>query len=88
VYIVTHFLPLGHFNLYNLNEGGIPRVNAPFLLFFILAMFVVEWWIMHPHRAPRAFSSPPARWFFFQACAYSIVFFGVFGHVDFIYFQF
>jgi D-alanyl-lipoteichoic acid acyltransferase DltB (MBOAT superfamily) len=87
-YIVTHLFPLGHFNSYTLAVGGIPRANTPFLLFFIVAMFVVEWWIMHPHRAPRFLSNTAARWCFFYACAYSIVFFGVFGHIDFIYFQF
>jgi D-alanyl-lipoteichoic acid acyltransferase DltB (MBOAT superfamily) len=87
-YIFTHLLPLGHFNSYTLSVGGIPRANTPFLLFFIVTMLVVEWWIMHPHRAPRLWSWSPARWCFFYACLYSIVFFGVFGHIDFIYFQF
>jgi len=88
VYIVTHLLPLGHFESYTLGVGGIPLANTPFLLFFIITMFVVEWWIMHPHRAPRLWCYSPARWCFFYACTYSIVFFGVFGHIDFIYFQF
>jgi D-alanyl-lipoteichoic acid acyltransferase DltB (MBOAT superfamily) len=88
VYIATHLFPLSHFNSYTVAIGGIPRANTPFLLFFIITMFVVEWWIMHPHHAPRFWSYPPARWCFFYACIYSIVFFGVFGHVDFIYFQF
>jgi D-alanyl-lipoteichoic acid acyltransferase DltB (MBOAT superfamily) len=88
VYIAAHLFPLTHFNSYTVAIGGIPRANIPFLLFFIVTMFVVEWWIMHPHQAPRFWSYPLARWCFLYACIYSIVFFGVFGHVDFIYFQF
>jgi D-alanyl-lipoteichoic acid acyltransferase DltB (MBOAT superfamily) len=87
-YIFTHLFPLTHFTAYAMKMGGIPRADQPFLLFFILAMFVVEWWIMHPHRAPRFWSYPPARWCFLYACIFSIISFGVFGHVDFIYFQF
>ena len=87
-YIASHLLPWRHFNSATLAVGGIPRANTPFLLFFIVVMFVVEWWVMHPHRAPRLWFSVPVRWCLFQACAYSVVFFGVFGHVDFIYFQF
>ncbi len=87
-YILTHLVPLAHFNSFTLAMGGIPRANTPFLLFFVGAMFAVEWWIMHPHRVPRIWSHPGVRWLCYYACVYSIVFFGVFGHTDFIYFQF
>ena len=87
-YVFTHFFPLGHFNSLSLALGGIPRANIPFILFFIVAMFVVEWWIMHPHRAPRLWENSGFRQLSYYACAFSIVFFGVFGHTDFIYFQF
>lgn len=87
-YIVSHLFPLGHFNSNTLAVGGIPRANTPFLAFFVCVMFLVEWWIMHPHRVPRVLRYSPVRWCFFHACAYSVVFFGVFGHIDFIYFQF
>jgi D-alanyl-lipoteichoic acid acyltransferase DltB (MBOAT superfamily) len=88
LYIVSHLLPINHFNSFTLSQAGIPRANTPFLLFFIFAMFAVEWWVMHPHRMPRIWSRAAVRWSCYYACAYSIVFFGVFGHVDFIYFQF
>jgi len=87
-YIATHLFPLTHLNAQMLDMWGISRSAIPFLLFFIMVMFVVEWWIMHPGRAPRIWSHSPARWCFFYACAYSIVCFGMFGHIDFIYFQF
>lgn len=87
-YIVTHLFPLTPLSSYTLKMGGITRSDTPFLLFFIVTMFVVEWWIMHPHRAPRFWSYSPARWCFFYACVFSVICFGVFGHIDFIYFQF
>lgn len=87
-YIFTHLLPLGHFDSFTLAAGGISRANIPFILFFIAAMFLVEWWMMCPEDAPRFVRSSSARWCFLYACAYSVVFFGVFNHVDFIYFQF
>lgn len=88
VYIFTHLLPLGHFDSFTLAAGGMPRANAPFILLFIAAMFLAEWWIMQRDSAPRFVQSSAARWCFLYACAYSVVFFGVFDHVDFIYFQF
>ncbi len=87
-YIFTHLLPIRHFDSLTLAKGGIPRANIPFLLLFIIIMFAIDWWIMHPHQAPRIWSRPRFRQVCYYACAYSIVFFGVFGHVDFIYFQF
>jgi D-alanyl-lipoteichoic acid acyltransferase DltB (MBOAT superfamily) len=87
-YIATHLFPFGRFNSFTLAMGAIPRANIPFLLIFIVAMFLVEWWMMHPHRAPLVWSRPSVRWACYYACAYAVVFFGVFGHTDFIYFQF
>jgi alginate O-acetyltransferase complex protein AlgI len=87
-YIVTHLLPLGHFDSTLLAAAGIPRANAPFLFAFIIVMFAVEWWMKHPHRAPHIWRCSPFRACCYYACAYTIVFFGVFGHTDFIYFQF
>ncbi|MGA9672209.1 MAG: MBOAT family O-acyltransferase [Terracidiphilus sp.] len=87
-YIVTHLLPLGRFEPTLLAAAGIPRANAPFLFAFVIVMFVVEWWMKHPSQAPSIWSYSPFRVCCKYACAYTIVFFGVFGHTDFIYFQF
>jgi D-alanyl-lipoteichoic acid acyltransferase DltB (MBOAT superfamily) len=87
-YVVTHLSLLPPFNSFTLALGGIPRANTPFLVLFIVTMFAVEWWIMHPHRTPGIWSCVPVRWACYYGCAFSIVFFGVFGHTDFIYFQF
>jgi D-alanyl-lipoteichoic acid acyltransferase DltB (MBOAT superfamily) len=88
-YIFTHFYPFGRIDSAILAAAGIPRANTPFLLGFIVVMFLVEWWIQHPHRAPGLWRfSSPFRACCYYGCVYSIVFFGVFGHTDFIYFQF
>jgi alginate O-acetyltransferase complex protein AlgI len=87
-YILTHFYPFGGMDSTVLATAGIPRANTPFLLGFVIVMFLVEWWIQHPHRAPSLWQSSPFRVCCYYGCAYSIVFFGVFGHTDFIYFQF
>jgi D-alanyl-lipoteichoic acid acyltransferase DltB (MBOAT superfamily) len=67
---------------------GLSGIEIPFLLILTILLFVVEWFIDHPQRAKPAWSFTPFRYFCYYACAYSIVFFGVFGHSDFIYFQF
>ena len=54
----------------------------------IIAMFVVEWWIANPSSTPRIWARPAFRALAYNACLYAIVFFGFFGHRDFIYFQF
>lgn len=87
-YILTHLFPLGHPDSAILAVSGIPRANAPFLFLFTVGMFVVEWWIAHPSHAPQAWSSAVFRKVCYCTCAYTIVFFGIFGHIDFIYFQF
>jgi alginate O-acetyltransferase complex protein AlgI len=87
-FVITHLLPLGKLDPFVLKVGGFTRATAPFLTLFLVAMFVVEWWIAHPARAPKLWRSPLFRAISYNACIYSIVFFGFFGHRDFIYFQF
>jgi D-alanyl-lipoteichoic acid acyltransferase DltB (MBOAT superfamily) len=87
-YITWHLLPLGRLDPFVLKVGGFTRATAPFLALSILAMLVVEWWIAHPLEAPSAWKSPVIRALCYNLCIYAIVFFGFFGHRDFIYFQF
>ena len=87
-FIATHLLPLGRLDSFLLKVGGFSRATAPYLLMSIIAMFVVEWWIAHPLRVPRLWARPAFRALAYNACIYAIVFFGFFGHRDFIYFQF
>ncbi|WP_029918532.1 MBOAT family O-acyltransferase [Nevskia soli] len=87
-YIITHFFPLGHFESATLSVGKIPRANTPFLAVFIALLFVVEWLIAHPSKIPTIWRFGAFRKACYYSCAFSLVFFGVFGHTDFIYFQF
>jgi D-alanyl-lipoteichoic acid acyltransferase DltB (MBOAT superfamily) len=87
-YIASHLLPPGPLDPLLLKVGGFSRATAPFLLLSIVAMFVVDWWIAHPAQVPRLWSRPLFRALAYNACVYAIVFFGYFGHRDFIYFQF
>jgi alginate O-acetyltransferase complex protein AlgI len=86
-YISRHLLSW-HFDSRVLMSSGFTRATAPFLLLFTMAMFVVEWWIAHPAQTPKLWSSPAFRAFAYNVCVYCIIFFGFFGHRDFIYFQF
>jgi D-alanyl-lipoteichoic acid acyltransferase DltB (MBOAT superfamily) len=87
-FVVTHLFPLGRLDPFVLKVGGFTRATTPFLTVFLVGMFVVEWWIAHPERAPKLWASPLFRATSYNVCLYSVVFFGFFGHRDFIYFQF
>ncbi len=87
-YIATHLLPPGRLDPLLLKVGGFSRATAPYLVLSIVAMFVIEWWIAHPAAVPRIWARPAIRALAYNACIYAIVFFGFFGHRDFIYFQF
>ncbi len=87
-FVATHLLPLGQLDPLLLKVGGFSRATAPYLVLSIVAMFVVEWWIANPSQVPRLWSRPAFRALAYNACIYAIVFFGFFGHRDFIYFQF
>ncbi|MGC2399540.1 MAG: MBOAT family O-acyltransferase [Acidobacteriaceae bacterium] len=87
-FIASHLLPLGRLDPLLLKVGGFSRATAPYLVLSIAAMFVVEWWIAHPVRVPRLWGRPAVRALAYNACFYAIIFFGFFGHRDFIYFQF
>jgi len=87
-FIAAHLLPLGRLDPFILKVGGFSRATAPYLVLSFIAMFVVEWWIAHPLQVPRLWARPAFRALAYNACIYAIVFFGFFGHRDFIYFQF
>jgi D-alanyl-lipoteichoic acid acyltransferase DltB (MBOAT superfamily) len=87
-FIATHLLPPGRLDPVLLKVGGFSRATTPYLVLSIVAMFVVEWWIAHPSSTPRIWARPAIRALAYNACLYAIVFFGFFGHRDFIYFQF
>jgi D-alanyl-lipoteichoic acid acyltransferase DltB (MBOAT superfamily) len=85
-YVVRHLIPGGHFRDSALS--GLPRANVPFIVFFIASMFVVEWFMFHPSRVPKLWGSIALRYAAYYSVIFAIILFGVFGHIDFIYFQF
>src|SRR5450755_2668434 len=60
-FIATHLLPPGRLDPVLLKVGGFSRATAPYLVFSIVAMFVVEWWIAHPSSTPRIWARPVFR---------------------------
>jgi alginate O-acetyltransferase complex protein AlgI len=88
LYIIGHMWPLKSFDPYIFVKAGIQRADLPFLIFFVAAMFFVEWIIEHPETRPALWSNRGFRVAMYYACIFAIIFYGVFGHVDFIYFQF
>ena len=87
-YVASHFLPSGRLDPLLLKVGGFSRATAPYLALAVVGMFVVEWWMAHPEQTPRVWQRPLVRALAYNVCLYAIVFFGFFGHRDFIYFQF
>jgi D-alanyl-lipoteichoic acid acyltransferase DltB (MBOAT superfamily) len=90
-YVFTHFYRIGNFQLADINQFhvGLPGTDLMTASVMIAVTFVVEWLMMNESdRTRRIWSVKPMRWTLYYACAYSIVFFGVFEHIDFIYFRF
>jgi D-alanyl-lipoteichoic acid acyltransferase DltB (MBOAT superfamily) len=88
IYVLTHLLPLGGFDSLLLVKAGILRADLPFVVSFALIMFYVEWILAHPERRPALWSNTGFRFAMYYSCIFAIIFYGTFGHVDFIYFQF
>jgi len=87
-YVLRHLWPSGPIRYAFFFASALPRANTPFILLFVVLMFAVESWMMRPSQAPRAWSNQALRYAAYYAVVFAIVFFGVFGHQDFIYFQF
>jgi alginate O-acetyltransferase complex protein AlgI len=88
IYVLTHMLPLKSFDSILFVRAGIQRADIPFLLIFVCAVFYVEWLIRRPQRVPDLWRNRWVRLGLCYACVFSIIFYGTFGQVDFIYFQF
>jgi alginate O-acetyltransferase complex protein AlgI len=88
LYILKNLFPLGHLDLLLFLQADIQRADLPFLVLFVAIMFIVEWMIEFPQHRPRLWSNQALRAAAYYACIFAIIFYGTFGHVDFIYFQF
>jgi D-alanyl-lipoteichoic acid acyltransferase DltB (MBOAT superfamily) len=89
LYVATHLLNVGGFRLTDLLSLGLPRFEL-ILAFVLIAVVAVAEYLMAapPGRILQAWEIRPVRLVAYNACLFAVVFFGVFGRIDFIYFQF
>ena len=88
LFISRHIFTFGHFDTHLFLAGGIQQADLPVFLFLVLSMIVVEWLIEHPEHRPALWSKRSVRYALYYACIFAVIFYGTFGHVDFIYFKF
>jgi len=89
VSIVLRFTDLKGANLYTLWTLGLPRFEIAVAFAMIGLLFAVE--LCQEYALPaidQIWASRPVRWACYAIMFYAIVFFGVFGQIEFIYFQF
>ncbi len=89
IYVISHIFNVRGFHFADIFAVGLPRFEM--LTAFGLIGFVAaaEWFMAFPSEAvDRVWTLRPVRWTGYFACVFGIVFFGVFGGVEFIYFQF
>ena len=88
-YVLSHLGSFAGFRTENLFRAGLPRFEMAFLPFEVLAVFAGEH--VRQSRPPwleTVWNRPLFRLPVYAAAVYFVVFFGVFAHVEFIYFQF
>jgi D-alanyl-lipoteichoic acid acyltransferase DltB (MBOAT superfamily) len=89
LYILSHMWRLTGFDSENLFQAGLPRFEMAFLPFALSLVFCGEYFRLHrPPRLRQAWSRRPVRWLVYASGIYGVVFFGIFQHIEFIYFQF
>lgn len=89
IYIFTHFFSLKDFSLWTLWRLGLPRFEMMIAFLGIGVLAVVDWLQEeNPYYFSLIWAKRSIRWAVYIAGLYAIVFFGVFGQVEFIYFQF
>ena len=80
---------LNGFETENLFRVGLPRFEMAFLPVALVIVacgehFRQDW----PSRLEPAWHRRPLRWLVYASGIYGVVFFGIFQHIEFIYFQF
>ena len=89
LYIVSHILIWRSFDFTDIFLLGLPRFEVVFAFFVIAVVAMTEWFLAQKTRIVlNLWSARAFRWACYYACLFGIIFFGVFGHVEFIYFQF
>ncbi len=88
-WIVSHMFRWTHFNLETLWNLGLPRFEVCVSFVAITILFAIDISICYrPAFVMRLWAKRPFRWLCFLSAVYWLVFFGVTGRVEFIYFQF
>ena len=88
-YVFTHVWHWRGARAAELLGVGLPRFELATAFAFIAALAVVEYLLAnHAERVARLWSVRAVRWASYYAQAFLVVFFGVFQHIAFIYFQF
>ncbi len=89
LYILRNLASFDGFSFPTLFRLGLPRFEMMIALLSIGVLFTVDLiGELNPAPISRAWSRRPFRWATYFAGVYSIVFFGVLGRIEFIYFQF
>ncbi len=89
LYILKHVFSLRGFEVGTLWSLGLPRFEMAVAVASIAVLFIVDWLNEYPVKIVEiAWSNQPTRWALYLVGTYCVVFFGVFGRVEFIYFQF
>lgn len=88
-YIVSHLTAWRGFETSEILSLGLPRFELASAIFLIATVFITEWCIFQrPRLVTGLWAGRPFRWAITYACVFAVIFFGIFGHVEFIYFQF
>ena len=88
-YIISNFGDFNDFKLGTLWRLGLPRFEMMIAFFSILILFVVDFIQESKPKLMLAWwEKSMIRWSLYLATVFMIIFFGSFGKVEFIYFDF
>lgn len=88
-YILSHMFDFSGFQLLALGRAGLPLFEMTVAVLCVLALIGAEALMeLEPPWLGRLWSNRRWRWATYLTTVYAIVFFGYFGRVEFIYFQF
>jgi D-alanyl-lipoteichoic acid acyltransferase DltB (MBOAT superfamily) len=89
IYIITHFYQYDGFQPWMFFELGLPRFEFVCVILFIVILLFVDYLISERPRVCRQlWKKKYIRYIADLALIYIIIFFGVFGRMEFIYFRF
>jgi len=88
-YIFGHLHVVGDTRLATLWGLGLPRFEMMMSFVSIIVLIAVDWRLeAQPAMFARAWRHRPVRWAAYLVGTYAVIFFGVLGRTEFIYFQF